>query len=175
MRDASVVNRYLTCESLGSLGSNIFADPVHIDAVRSLNGETECPRPHTVGEASNGTGNCEDHGVVSVLDHSEVLKACSTVGVHVGEGVLYLADLAKNAWNRLITDSYQINDIVVLDMSLGEFLQMQESWVSVPQNCMAIAWDDLTFFQGLIDELLDDCLARWLPVVIFLQLLTCLP
>lgn len=151
------------------LRSNVLPDPVHVDAVRPLDGQPESPGPHAIGEAANRPGDCEHHCVISVLDHSEVLQAGATVGVDVGEGILNLTDLPEDARNSLEADLHQLRDFVVLDVPLGKTLQMDESRIGLPEDSVPVAWHHSAFLQGLMDILLNDFLTGSSPIVEFLN------
>lgn len=90
-----------------------------------------------------------------------MLKERSTEGIDVGVRVFNLADLAENSRNGIEAFSSQIADIIVLDMLIGESLQVHEPRIGVPEDSVAIARDNSAFLQGLVDELFDLSLA-WL-------------
>lgn len=112
-------NNFADYRSLFLVG-DVVPNPVHIDTVGPLDGEPEGPRPDSIGQAANGPRHGEHHSVVAILNHAEMLQAGATVGVHIGEGVLDLADLAQHPRDSLEADLHKLHDFVVLDVALGE-------------------------------------------------------
>lgn len=98
-----------------------------------------------------------------------VLEKTSAVSIDVWIWVFNLSDFAQNAWNSFEADSSQITNVVVLDVSVSEFLQMHESWVSVSQDGMSVTWNDSTFSESFVNELLNDGLAWSLSLVEFFK------
>lgn len=75
-----------------------------------------------------------------------MLEAWATVGIDVGEGVLYFTDLSENTRDRLVTNFHKFDDFIVLDVSLGEALEMYETRIGVSEHSVSIAWDNPPFF-----------------------------
>lgn len=71
-----------------------------------------------------------------------MLEETSTVSINVGVGVFYLSHFTQNAWNSLEANSGQVANVVVLNVSIGELLQVHESWVGVSEDSMSITWNN---------------------------------
>lgn len=96
-----------------------------------------------------------------------MVETDAAVGIHIGVGVLDFAHLAQDLGDGLEAETSQISDVIVLDVLVGEELQVHEPRVCFSQDSMSVAWDDSSFFQGLVDVLFDFSLAGLLSVVEF--------
>ena len=67
------------------------------------------------------------------------LQQDSTVGVHIGPGVLGLALLQQHVGDNLVELSHQLEHGVIGQVLQGKLTLTFVAWVSLPQNCMAIA------------------------------------
>lgn len=74
------------------------------------------------------------------------------MGINIGVGVLNLSETLQVRRNHLITLGSQVNEHVVLDVSLGELLLMGVPRVGVPKYGMAVPWNNLTTLDGLLDH-----------------------
>lgn len=94
-----------------------------------------------------------------------MLKKSSTVSVDVWIWIFYFSDFAQNTWNSFETNSSQIANVIVLNVSIGKFFQMHKSWISISQNSMSITWNDSTFSEGFVDKLFDNSFVWSLSLV----------
>ena len=71
-----------------------------------------------------------------------MLQQGPTEGIHIRVGVLDFAHLPQNPRNRGEALSRQVANVIVLDVPVGETLQVHESRVGISENSVAISWDD---------------------------------
>lgn len=99
-----------------------------------------------------------------------MLEKRATEGIDIRPWIFYLSDCAEDARDGIEAFPCEITDIIVFDVGICELLQMQETGIRVPQNRMPVSRDNLSFTERLLHVFLDDPLARFLPLVVGLQL-----
>lgn len=99
-----------------------------------------------------------------------MLEEGSTEGIDVGVGILDLSDGSQNAGDGIEALAGQVANIVVLDVAIGESLEVEETGVGVSEHCVAIAGNDTTLLEGLAHVLFDDGLAGLFSLMEVLQL-----
>lgn len=70
-----------------------------------------------------------------------MLEEGATEGIHIGIWVLDFADFAQDARDGVEAFPCQVADVVVLDMLVSVALQVHESRIRIPQDCVAVPWD----------------------------------
>ena len=98
-----------------------------------------------------------------------MLKQGAAEGVDIGPRVLDLSNCPEDAGNGVEAFSCQIADIVVLDVGICELLQMEEAGIGVPQDSVAVSWNDLSFTERLLHVFFDDLLAGLFTFVVGLE------
>lgn len=98
-----------------------------------------------------------------------MLEKCTTEGINIRPWIFDLSNCPENARNRIKAFPCKVADIVVFDVGISKFLQMQEARISVPQNSMSISRNDFSLAERLPHVFLDDLLAWFFPFVIRLE------
>ena len=99
-----------------------------------------------------------------------MLQKGTAEGVDVWIGVFDLSDGSEDAGDGFEALAGEIADIIVLDVAVSESLEVEETRVSVPQDCVTVAGDHSALLESLFNKLLDDGLAGFLSLVVVLEL-----
>jgi len=129
------------------------SEVLQVEGVRALNWQTECSAPDLGGHDAEGAGNAKQNGVIVMLGQAVVHQEGTRAAIDVGPWVLDLACGVKALWNLLIVGLNELDQIVVVDVLVGEVELAHETRVSFAENGMTVAWHDLTTLECDIDEL----------------------
>eukprot|EP00963_Diacronema_lutheri_P011688 scaffold1431_cov346-Pavlova_lutheri.AAC.33 len=92
-----------------------------------------------------------------------VLQENSTVGVHVGPGVLHLACLLQDPGDHLVQLGYQLEHGIIRQVLEGKLALAGVPRVGLPQHGMSISWYHLPRLERLPREVLNLFLGRIHP------------
>lgn len=88
-------------------------------------------------------GNCHRRMTNARSPHVSYLQQHSAVGVHIGPGVLGLALLQQHVGHNLVKLCNHLEQWVVGQVFQGKLTLTGVTWVSLPQDSMAVAWHNL--------------------------------
>ncbi len=80
---------------------------------------------------------------INTLSRHTHLKQDSAVRVHVGVRILHFAGLLQNIWHNLIQIGHEFKQGVLGQVLQGKLPLASVTWVSLPQDGMAKARDNL--------------------------------
>jgi hypothetical protein len=132
---------------LGSDG--LGAKVLKVKGVGALNGHSQGAGPNLSGHDTEGTGDTEEDGVVVVLGKSVVHKEGSGSAINIGPGVLNFTSGSEEVGDGLVVGAHEVDEVVVLDVLLGELKLEHEAGVSLAEDGVTVAGDDLTGGKGV--------------------------
>lgn len=94
-----------------------------------------------------------------------MLQQGSTESVDIRVRIFNFADFPQNSGYCIKALSCQITNVVISNVFISESFQVEESWVSISQHCMPVAWHDSAILQGFVHKLLNDGLIWLLSVM----------
>ncbi|CAN8021823.1 unnamed protein product, partial [Ixodes persulcatus] len=148
--------------------SSFVADELHESlgghGLGSLDGESQGAVPDERGKDAERPRHSEQHGVVLHLLHAVVLRekkgggampSDSRVGVHVGPGVLDLAELEQDRGHHAVDLAHQLEHGVIGQVLEGKLSLARVAGVRLAQHRMATLATHLPRLEGLPDKVLE--------------------
>lgn len=126
-----------------------------IEGVGAFDGHAKSARPNLGRHDSKGTRHAKHHSVVVVLGQPVVHEQRARAAVDIGPGVLDFASCCQSFWNLFVVGFDQIDKVVVLDVLLCEFELANEAWVSLSEDGVSVARNDLPTRHGVRHKVVD--------------------
>jgi hypothetical protein len=123
---------------------NLLEDTLEVDALRSLDRQTQSSVPNQLGERAKTTRHTECGSVVQSLVEAVVVEQDSGAAIDVGVRVLGLAVLLENLRSNSAVLFNQLEDRVVGNLRTGSSIvhESLKSGVGLSENGVTIAGDD---------------------------------
>jgi len=147
--------------SLGDLGGSrggvgdVRLDPLGGNGFRALEGQGESAIPDERGENTESARDTEKNGVVLVLSHAVVDEQATRVGIHVGPGVLGLTVLGEDARGDFVDLGNELEEGIVGQVLEGKLALGHVARISLTQDSVTVARNDLTSVESIPKGLLD--------------------
>jgi len=135
-----------------------------------LQWKTQSSGPDHLGQATESSGDSEEHGVVLHLGHTVVLKQNSGVSVYIWPWVLGFTLSQKDIWNKFVDLGDQFEHIIVWEMFQCELSLASVPWVGLSEHGVSVAWHDSARFQGVPDEVVEFLVGNVLATEILSEL-----
>lgn len=139
------------------LSANELGPGLGGEGLGALDGGTDGAVNDELGKHTKGTGDTEEDGVEVLLFEAVVLEEDTGVGVDVGEGVLGLAVLGKNAGGDLVDLGDEVEHGVVGQVLEGELALGDVTRVSLAEDGVAVTGNDTAGLEG-VPKVLGDVL-----------------
>ena len=139
--------------SLFALGE--LSEILQVEGVRALDRQTESSTPDLGRHDTEGAGNTEQNSVIVVLSQAVVHQEGTRAAIDVGPWVLDLAGGVEALWNLLVVRLDELDQVVVVNVVVREVELTHETRISLTEDGVAIAWDNLATLERDVDELTD--------------------
>lgn len=159
LSDMSIILLHIFMTHLQS-GTNKLGVGLGAERLGPLNRGTHGAVDDELGKDAERAGNTEEDGVVRLLGEAVVLEEDTGVGVDVGVRVLGLAVLGEDTRGDLVHLADELEHGVVGQVLLGKLALGNVAGVSLAENGVAVARNDLTSLEGGPKVLLDGFVAE---------------
>jgi hypothetical protein len=133
----------------------VVFNPFGGDGFGAFKRQAKSAVPEQLAEATEGTGNTEQDGVVILLYEIVVVQEHTTVRVNVGVGVLGLAMLGEHSRHDFVDGAYNLEELVFGQVLQGELALAGITGVGFAEHGVAVARNHLAGIQSVPGELSD--------------------
>jgi hypothetical protein len=141
--------------STNNLGISLSAE-----GLGTLNWRTNSTVNNELRQDTKGTRDTKENGVVVLFSEAVVLQQDTGVGIDVGVWVLGLSVLGKDAGGDLVNLADELEHWIIGEMLLGEFTLGDVAGVSLAEDGVAVARNDLAGLEGCPEIFLDLLVAK---------------
>lgn len=143
---------------------NKLLEKLEVDGLGALNGVAKSTVPNQLRERADGTRNTEQDSVEVSLGETVVVENAAGVSIDVGPGVLGLTVLGEDTRHDLVDEGNELEELVVGHVLQSEDTLRSVARISLAEDGVTEARNDLTSAEGLPSEIADglsiDTLAR---------------
>lgn len=141
-------------------GANELGVSLGAERLGPLDGRTDGAVDDELGKHAERTRDTKEDGVVVLLSEAVVLEEDTGVGIDVGVRVLGLAVLGENAGGNLVDLADELEHGVVGQVLLGKLALGNVAGVSLAEDGVAVAGNDLAGLEGRPKVVLDSLVAE---------------